>query len=71
MTERGRVFAGYAGWGPGQLDEELRSGDWILEPAGPQDVFCDEPESLWSAVLARKGGRFALLATMPLDPTLN
>ncbi len=71
VTERGRVFAGYAGWGAGQLDEEIRSGDWILEPAGPDDVFGDEPQSLWSAVLTRKGGRFALLATMPLDPSVN
>jgi putative transcriptional regulator len=71
LTDRGRVFAGYAGWGPGQLEEELRSGDWILEPAGPEDVFSDDAQSLWSAVLARKGGRFALLATMPLDPSLN
>ncbi len=71
LTERGRVFAGDAGWGAGQLDEELRSGDWILEPARPEDVFSDEPESLWSTVLTRKGGRFALLATMPLDPSVN
>ncbi len=71
VTERGRVFAGYAGWGPGQLDGELSTGDWILEPARPEDVFSDEPESLWSTVLTRKGGRFALLATMPLDPSVN
>jgi len=67
----GRVFAGYAGWGPGQLDEELGSEDWIVEPATPDDVFGDDPASLWSTVLTRKGGRFALLATMPLDPSLN
>ncbi len=71
LTERGRVFAGYAGWGPGQLDEELRSEDWILEPAIPEDVFGHEAESLWSSVLSRTGGRFALLATMPLDPSVN
>ena len=71
QTERGRVFAGYAGWGPGQLDAELQSEDWIVEPATPDDVFGDEPASLWSSVLTRKGGRFALLATMPLDPSLN
>ena len=70
-TERGRVFAGYAGWGPGQLDAELEAGDWIVAPAGPEDVFTEDPDGLWSAVLARKGGRFALLATMPLDPSMN
>ena len=70
-TERTRVFAGYAGWGPGQLDDELEHGDWFTEPALPQDVFTEEPAELWSAVLARKGGQFALVATMPLDPSLN
>ena len=70
-TDRARVFAGYAGWGPGQLDTELENGDWFVEPALPQDVFTDEPDGLWSAVLARKGGQFALVATMPPDPSLN
>jgi putative transcriptional regulator len=70
-TDRGRVFAGYAGWGPGQLDAELENGDWITEPAVPGDVFTDQPQELWAAVLARKGGQFALLARMPADPSLN
>jgi putative transcriptional regulator len=70
-TERRRVFAGYAGWSPGQLDAELEQGDWIAHPAQPQDVFTEQPEALWSAVLARKGGSYALLARMPLDPSVN
>ena len=70
-TGRTRVFAGYAGWGPGQLDAELEQGDWILEPAGPEDVFSDAPDELWGSILARKGGRYALLASMPPDPSLN
>ncbi len=70
-TERRRVFAGYAGWGPGQLGAELEREDWIVEPARPEDVFCEEPWSLWAQVLERKGGRFRLLARMPEDPSLN
>ena len=66
-----RVFAGYAGWGPGQLDDELARDDWILEPAQPSDVFSEAPETLWGRVLERKGGEFALLARMPEDPSLN
>jgi putative transcriptional regulator len=68
---RARVFAGYAGWGPGQLEEELEQGSWVLEAANADDVFTADPEELWSRVLRRKGPRFALLASMPLDPSLN
>jgi putative transcriptional regulator len=66
-----RVFAGYAGWGPGQLDGELERDDWIVEPAQPSDVFSEAPEELWAAVLDRKGGQYALVARMPEDPSQN
>jgi len=68
---RARVFAGYAGWGPGQLDGELDEGSWIVEPALPDDVFTSDPDELWSDVLRRKGGPFGVLALMPPDPSLN
>ena len=68
---RARVYAGYAGWGPGQLDAELEEGSWIVAPALPDDVFTDEPDDLWSAVLRRKGGPYVLLSTLPPDPSLN
>jgi putative transcriptional regulator len=68
---RARVYVGYAGWGPGQLDDELAEGSWIVEPALAEDVFTDEPDALWSTVLRRKGGPFRLLAAMPPDPSRN
>jgi putative transcriptional regulator len=70
-TERRRLFAGFAGWGPGQLDEEIADGDWIEQIALPEDVFTQAPEDLWSSVLTRKGGSYALIARMPLDPSVN
>ncbi len=70
-TTRRRVFAGYAGWSGGQLDEEFDNGDWITDLASPDDIFTEEPAELWSAVLRRKGGGYALLARMPADPTVN
>lgn len=70
-TARRRVFAGYAGWGSGQLDAELDHGDWIAHPALPDDVFSEDPGELWSRVLARKGGAYVLIARMPLDPSVN
>ena len=68
---RARVFAGYAGWGPGQLEDELEEGSWIVEPAHPDDVFTPHPDALWSEVLRRKGGPYGVLALMPPDPSLN
>jgi putative transcriptional regulator len=66
---RARVYAGYAGWAPGQLDDELENEAWIPEAAAPDDPFADG--DLWPEVLLRKGGGFALMATMPEDPSLN
>lgn len=68
---RARVFAGYAGWGPGQLEDELDEEAWIVEAPIPREIFSEDPDGLWSSVLERKGGRFALIARMPLDPSLN
>jgi putative transcriptional regulator len=71
VTERRRVFAGHAGWGAGQLDAEVEEGDWIIHAAEPRDVFTEAPEELWSSVLTRKGGSYALIARMPFDPSVN
>jgi putative transcriptional regulator len=68
---RVRVFAGYAGWAPDQLEGELAEDSWILEPAEPDDVFSDDADALWGQVLRRKGGRYGLIARMPLDPSVN
>jgi putative transcriptional regulator len=70
-TSRRRVFAGYAGWGAGQLEDELSRDDWILEPASHDDAFTDMPEELWRDVLRRKGGVYELVSRMPEDPSLN
>lgn len=66
-----RAFVGHSGWGAGQLDAELERGDWIREPARLEDAFSAGTRDLWSAVLTRKGGSYALVARMPLDPSLN
>jgi putative transcriptional regulator len=66
-----RLFAGYSGWGPGQLEAEMAAESWILEPARKDDVFTDAPDSLWSRVLRRKGPEFRTLSRMPYDPSMN
>jgi putative transcriptional regulator len=68
---RGRVFVGYAGWGAGQLESELEEESWLVLPAEPDDLFSEDPDALWSTVLRRQGGPYALLSLMPPDPSLN
>lgn len=70
-VRRVRVFAGYAGWGPGQLEAELAEPSWLVVAAKADDAFADDPEELWRDVVARKGKAFSLLETMPFDPGLN
>jgi putative transcriptional regulator len=66
-----RVYAGYAGWGVGQLQAEIDEGAWYVVSAELSDAFCAEPERLWPAVLRRQGGELAYVATYPDDPGLN
>ncbi len=68
---RARVFAGYAGWGPGQLETELERDDWIVADSVEDDVFDEDASTLWSRVLDRQGGKLRLVARMPVDPSVN
>jgi putative transcriptional regulator len=70
-VRRARVYAGHAGWGPGQLEGELEEDSWIIEPPQREELFAEDSEGLWSAVLRRKGREYALLSTMPPDPSVN
>lgn len=66
-----RVFTGYAGWGPGQLSDEIGSGSWHVLVAQHQDVLGGDPEGLWARVLRRQGGWLAVLALYPTDLSSN
>lgn len=66
-----RIFRGYAGWGPGQLDDELSEGAWIVLDGERTDPFTTDPDDLWRAVLRRQGGRLAWLANCPDDLSVN
>ena len=70
-VRRARVYAGHAGWGPGQLEGELEEESWIIEPPQREEIFSEDADGLWAAVLRRKGREYALLATMPPDPSVN
>ena len=70
-TRRIRMFAGYAGWSAGQLEEEVKRKAWVTHPASVDLVFDAKPEQLWQVILSQKGWRYRLLAQMPEDPSLN
>ncbi|MDG4793147.1 YqgE/AlgH family protein [Micromonospora sp. WMMD1082] len=66
-----RVFAGYAGWGTGQLEQEVEDGSWFVLDALPGDAFVERPDDLWPMVLRRQGGMMAAVAHFPPDVALN
>lgn len=68
---RARVFLGHAGWGAGQLDAELAADAWIVTDPLVEDVFTAEPATLWRRVLQRMGPRYAAMARVPFDPSMN
>lgn len=68
---RVRMFRGYAGWAPGQLDSELIAGAWMVFDARRDDVFHGDPDDLWREVLRRQRGRVAWLANAPDDLSMN
>jgi putative transcriptional regulator len=66
-----RIFAGYAGWGPRQLESEIEEGAWWVLEASDDDVFSDDPPNLWKRVLRRQGGKLAIISAFPQEPSLN
>jgi len=71
-TRKVRLFAGYAGWSPGQLESEMKRKSWLTFPASLELVFDTPPEQLWQKILRSKGGwKYKLLAQMPEDLSWN
>lgn len=70
-TRRARVFAGYSGWSPGQLESELEEESWLVEPVDDIDLLADPEDDLFGSALRAKGGPYRILALMPDDPRLN
>ena len=70
-TKKVRTFAGYAGWSPGQLEDEMKRDAWLTHPASLELIFNTKPEQLWKLLLRQKGPKYRLVADMPEDASLN
>ena len=70
-TQKIKLFAGYAGWSPGQLEDEMKRKAWLTHPASLELIFDSPPEQLWQAILQLKGWRYKLMAQAPEDPSQN
>jgi putative transcriptional regulator len=70
-TRQLKVFAGYTGWGPAQLDNEIKQADWLTYPASMELVFSPHPEELWKLILRNMGPAYRLLAETPDDLSRN
>jgi putative transcriptional regulator len=66
-----KLFVGYSGWSPGQLEKELEEGSWMIADLNPQILFETEPENIWKAAIRLLGKEYSYLANMPLNPQLN
>lgn len=65
------LFFGYTGWVAGELEKEYLSGLWYLYPASKSLIFQTPPEKLWQTVLLQMGGKYASIAMIPEDLSLN
>lgn len=70
-TQKVRVFAGYSGWSPGQLEEEMKRQSWLTHPASIELVFDTPPQEIWRAIMRQKGWQERLLADGPEDLSWN
>lgn len=70
-TQRLKIFAGYAGWSPGQLDDEMKRETWMTHPASLDLIFHPDPGEIWHVILREKGWKYKLIAESPEDLSWN
>lgn len=70
-TQQLKIFAGYAGWSAGQLDDEMKRNTWLTHPASLDLVFHPKPDELWTSILNQMGWQYRLLSQQPEDLSRN
>ena len=71
ISQKLKVFAGYAGWSSGQLDDEMKRGAWLTHPASVEIVFGEDDKKLWARLVRQKGWQYRLLSEQPEDLNWN
>lgn len=71
LPQEVRFFAGYSGWEPGQLQDELEDNSWMVSKILPAQVFASQEERLWENSMKALGGRYKIWANFPENPIMN
>lgn len=66
-----KLFLGYSGWSPGQLEKEIKEGAWLITDLSEDIVFATDPNQIWKNAIHLLGKQFEILANMPINPQLN
>lgn len=66
-----RLFVGYSGWSPGQLENELKEGSWLITDVTQDVIFSTDADEVWKKAIYSLGHDYRYLANMPIDPGLN
>ena len=69
--EQIRLFVGYSGWGPHQLEGELKTKSWFVSKSDLDMAFGEKPGELWRTVLQSMGDRYRVISHYPEDPSMN
>lgn len=66
-----RLFVGYSGWSPGQLEDEMKEGSWLIADVSQDVLFETDADNIWEKAIYSLGSEYSYLANMPADPSLN
>jgi len=66
-----RLFIGYSGWSPGQLENEMKEGSWLVADVSQDVMFERDASKIWKKAIYSLGADYRYLANMPADPSLN
>ncbi|RDE22727.1 YqgE/AlgH family protein [Motiliproteus coralliicola] len=67
LPQRFRIYAGYTGWAPRQLELEIIHGQWLILPGDPELLFQADTQTIWNQLMSYHNGRLAVIDAVPED----